>query len=199
LSSSSSSSSSSSDETSVLWRRLDTPGHDACRLVRDGAGWRLQGAAVFADAGRPAWLAYEVVCDSRWRTVQAHVHGYVGDRSIDVEIAAAAGVWQLNGAVADAVAGCVDVDLGFTPATNLLSIRRLALAPGAAADVRAAWFDVSTRGLQPLDQRYERRGETSYWYQAPAFGYAAELEVLPSGFVRRYPKLWDAAFVSPAG
>ena len=143
-------------------------------------------------------LAYEIACDSSWRTSHAHVHGYVGERSIDVEIGASAGVWHLNGAVADAVAGCVDVDLGFTPATNLLSIRRLALEPGGAADVRAAWFDISTSGLQPLDQRYERRGEASYWYEAPAFGYAAELDVLPSGFVRRYPGLWDAALVSPA-
>jgi hypothetical protein len=28
-------------------RRLDTPGHDAARLDRNEAGWRLQGTAVF--------------------------------------------------------------------------------------------------------------------------------------------------------
>lgn len=63
---------------------------------------------------------------------------------------------------------------------------------GQAADVPAAWFDVATGAFKPLEQRYERRGETVYWYEAPAFGYAAELEVAPAGFVRRYPGLWES-------
>ena len=38
----------------VLWRRLDTPGHDACRLVRNDAGWQLEGTAVFREDGAMA-------------------------------------------------------------------------------------------------------------------------------------------------
>ena len=122
------------------------------------------------------------------------MRGHVGGVSIAADIASSSdGVWQLDGAVVDAVAGCVDLDSGFTPATNLLSIRRLALAEGAAADVRAAWYDAGARGLQPLDQRYERRGYSAYWYESPMFKYAAEVEVLPTGFVRRYPGLWEPA------
>lgn len=177
----------------MLWRRLDLPGHDACRLVRVGAGWRLEGTAVFRDDAGPAQLAYAVQADPAWRTTRARVSGWIGDRSIDADIVAADGAWRLNGAVAAAVAGCVDVDLGFTPATNLLSIRRLSLANGAAAAVRAAWFDIATADLRPLEQRYERRGDTAYWYEAPAFGYAAALDVLPTGFVRHYPRLWEPA------
>jgi len=33
--------------SSVLWRRLDTPGHDVCRLEKSDAGWKLEGVAVF--------------------------------------------------------------------------------------------------------------------------------------------------------
>ena len=41
----------------ILWRRLDTPGHDVCRLEHDGESWQLDGAAVFRhDDGRPAEL-----------------------------------------------------------------------------------------------------------------------------------------------
>jgi hypothetical protein len=36
--------------------------------------------------------------------------------------------------------GCLDIDLGFSPSTNLLPIRRLTLAVGEAATVRAAWL-----------------------------------------------------------
>ena len=35
--------------------------------------------------------------------------------------------WQLNGSECGAVAGCVDIDLAFSPSTNLLPIRRLDL------------------------------------------------------------------------
>jgi hypothetical protein len=41
-------------------------------------------------------------------------------------------------------------------------------------------------------QSYERRGERTYWYEAPRFAYAAALEVTRAGFAWRYPGLWDA-------
>jgi hypothetical protein len=41
-----------------------------------------------------------------------------------------------------------------------------------------------------LPQRYERRGEASYWYEAPTVPYRALLEIAPNGFVRSYPDLW---------
>jgi Putative glycolipid-binding len=36
---------------------------------------------------------------------------------------------------------CVDVDLGFTPATNTLPIRRLGLEVGEAAGLAVAWLN----------------------------------------------------------
>jgi hypothetical protein len=98
----------------------------------------------------------------------------------------------VNGAVVLDVGSCVDLDFGFTPATNLLQLQRLALHVGQAAQAPAAWLDVSTGTLELLPQRYERRAEATYWYEAPRVGYAALLEVAPSGFVRRYPGLWEA-------
>ena len=59
-------------------------------------------------------------------------------------------------------------------------------------DHPVAWLDVSTATLTLLEQRYERRSETAYWYEAPRFTYAALIEVMPIGFVRRYPQLWEA-------
>lgn len=48
----------------------------------------------------------------------------------------------------------------------------------------------STSSLTHLAQRYERRSATAYGYAAPELGFVRELEVAPSGFVRRYPELW---------
>lgn len=178
---------------SILWRRLDTPGHDACRLEGSDAGWTLDGTAVFREDGVPARLTYRVACDLAWRTREGQVHGWLGEQSVEFHIArTAGGVWTLNGAVVSGLGDCVDLDLAFTPATNLLPLRRLALAEGQAADAPAAWLNVSAGTLEVLPQRYERRAEAAYWYEAPSGDYAALLEVTPTGFIRRYPGLWEA-------
>jgi hypothetical protein len=65
------------------------------------------------------------------------------------------------------------------------------LAEGQAADAPAAWLDVPAGTLQILPQRYERRAKATYWYEAPSVNYAALLEVTPTGFIRRYPGLWE--------
>jgi hypothetical protein len=87
---------------------------------------------------------------------------------------------------------CPDLDFGFTPATNLPPLRRLALEVGQAAAAPAAWLDVAAEMLTLLPQRYGRRTEALYWYESPSVAYAVLLEVTPEGFVRRYPGLWEA-------
>jgi hypothetical protein len=87
---------------------------------------------------------------------------------------------------------CVDLDLGFTPATNLSQLRRVALQVGEAVDVPVAWLDVDAGTLDKLHQRYERRSEETYWYEAPRFNYSALLQVSALGFVEKYPNLWEA-------
>jgi len=185
----------------VLWRRLDGPGHDACRLVSDGDGSRIEGTAVLQIDGSAALLRYAVCCDSSWRARRGEVRGWIGDRTIDLDITPLAGAgwvgWSLNGVEVRAVRGCADLDFGFTPATNLFQLRRLALAPGQGADDAVAWLDVSVGTLDRLVQRYERRSETIYWYEAKRFEYAALLEVDRDGFIRRYPGLWERAEGEP--
>jgi hypothetical protein len=178
---------------SILWRRLDTPGHDACRLVEAAGGWRLDGAALFLHNGHVARLSYEVTCDRLWRTERGTVRGWLGEREIDHRIEhTAEGTWWIGARSVPDVGDCLDLDLGFTPSTNLLSVRRCALAVGTATDVPVAWLDVESGTLERLEQRYERRSEQTYWYESPRFDYRALLEVDAVGFVRLYPELWEA-------
>ena len=179
--------------SSILWRRIDSPGHDGCRLDQTARGWQLTGTAVFLDGDQPAQLAYEVTCDSDWRATNGRVSGWVGTRALELHVERTPdGEWRFNGAPASGFADCADVDFGFTPATNLTQLRRVDLAVGQAADVPVAWLDVSSGRLEVLRQRYERRSEWTYWYESPRFDYAALLEVTPVGFIRRYPGLWEA-------
>jgi uncharacterized protein len=183
---------------SMLWRRLDTPGHESARLTLARGRWRLAGTAVFAQDARPCRLDYTIVCDRAWRTLSATVAGWLGSDAVRVEIAAdAAREWRLDGAACPAVAGCLDVDLSFSPSTNFLALRRLGLAVGQAAEVRAAWLRFPDPILEPLDQVYRRDGPSTYRYES-AGGFATDLEVSEAGFVTRYPDLWEVEPASPA-
>src|ERR1700730_15829047 len=84
---------------SMLWRRLDTPGHDACSLERNDLGWRLQGADVFHHERGPAGIAYSVQCDPQWLTLSVQVRGILGDHYVDQDIARQGKSWALNGTV----------------------------------------------------------------------------------------------------
>ncbi|MDW7774045.1 MAG: putative glycolipid-binding domain-containing protein [Desulfobulbaceae bacterium] len=177
----------------ILWRRLDAAGHDACRLVRKVDAWRLEGMAVFRHGRVPACLVYEIGCDGGWRTLDGLVHGWMGDRPVDYRVTRKPnGIWTLNGQIIPGLDGCINLDLGFTPATNLLQLQHAALQIGQAADVPVAWLDVDRGTLSTLHQRYERRTVEGYWYEAPRFGYFALLQVNTNGFVEKYPNLWEA-------
>jgi hypothetical protein len=110
---------------------------------------------------------------------------------VAVEVSSASGRWLLDGSEAPAVAGCVDLDLQFSPSTNLLPIRRLDLAVGASAPVRAAWLRFPSFALEPLDQLYRRTGPTSYRYESADGTFVRDLRVNDTGFVVDYPGLWE--------
>ncbi|HYC32301.1 MAG TPA: putative glycolipid-binding domain-containing protein [Gemmatimonadales bacterium] len=178
----------------VLWQRLDLPGHDAAMVEALEGGAAIEGMAVFAD-GEPTALAYRVVCDDAWRTLSADVRGRRGARRLELAIRRSSdGTWTLNGKPCPAVAGCVDVDLNFSPCTNLLPLRRLDLGVGAAAEVRAAWLQWPEARLLPLRQTYRRRAadELEYTADVPGEPFAAVLRAPPRGWVLEYGGLWRA-------
>ncbi len=177
---------------SILWRRLDQPGHEFGRLVGRDSSWQLSGTAVFAHTRQPCRLEYLVVCDAAWRTVSGRVAGWIGDETVEIEVSVdSARQWRLNGRACPAVAGCVDLDLGFSPSTNLLAIRRLGLAIGQGAEVRAAWLGFPELTLAPLEQLYRRIDVRTYRYESAGGRFVTDLEANVSGFVTRYPNFWE--------
>jgi hypothetical protein len=182
---------------SILWRGIVFPGHEACRLVSQQAGWQLEGAAVFAHEGQICQLAYQVHCASTWQTVSAKVEGWLGQTVIAIRINTNEyGHWWLNDAEQPDVIGCTDIDLNFSPSTNLLPIRRLDLAIGQAAEVKAAWLRFPSFRLEPLPQVYRRLAENTYRYESAGGQFVSELSVNRAGFVVDYPGLWQAESTS---
>ena len=155
----------SMESHTALWRRLDIPGKEACSVTLLGGGWKVAGFAAFVHDEERWVLNYAVSCDEAWRTLSAEVMGWGADRNIKVGITRdTSGLWRLNGEERQAVAGCTDIDLNFSPSTNMLPIRRLGLAVGETAAVRAAWLRFPSFELEPLEQSYTRTGENLYRY-----------------------------------
>jgi len=180
-------------DTSILWRRHDRPGHEYARLNEHDAHWLIAGAALFEHDGMPCHLDYSVRCDKSWATQHARVQGWVGEREVNVEITADhARVWRLDGEIRPEVAGAVDVDLNFSPSTNLLPIRRLDLAIGQRAEVRAAWLRFPSFRLELLVQAYTRTGERTYVYESGGGSFVAQLEVDEGGWPLSYAGVWTA-------
>jgi hypothetical protein len=177
----------------VLWRRLDLPGHEIAFLDELDQGWKLSGTALFSCEEGPTKLDYAVVCDSAWRTDSAQISGAIGKRRVSLNVSVdAQRKWHLNGVECRAVEGCLDIDLGFSPSTNLLPIRRLALAVSNEATVRAAWLPFPSLDFALLPQVYRREGKTTYLYESAGGAFVRTLEVNALGFVTSYPGLWVA-------
>jgi uncharacterized protein len=182
-----------SDRSTILWRRLDMPGHEVSELASSGEGWELSGVALFANEGRPCRLEYRIACDAEWRTRSLRVDGRVGGTPVSLHLTRSEqGEWHADGRPVAALRDCVDVDLGFSPSTNLLPIRRLNLAVGQHAAVRAAWVRFPTFSLQVLEQVYTRLETDRYRYESAGGTFKRDLTVSDEGWVTEYPDFWQA-------
>ncbi|HUQ34494.1 MAG TPA: putative glycolipid-binding domain-containing protein [Pyrinomonadaceae bacterium] len=179
-------------EHSILWRRLDKPGHESARLICRETGQLLIGTAIFAHDGLPCRLDYQVVCDAGWQTLSGKVEGWVGERIVEIDISVdSQRRWRLNGEERPEVRGCTDLDLNFSPSTNLLPLRRLGLTLGQCAEIRAAWLRFPSFTLKPLEQNYTRVNEAIYRYESAYGRFVAELKANEEGFIIEYPGLWE--------
>jgi uncharacterized protein len=176
---------------SIFWERLDYPGHEAARVERLQNGWFFRGTAVFHIDRRPCKLDYTIQCDEEWRTEEVALDGWFGSELVRHEIKVdSRRHWYFNGAERPELDGCFDIDLGFSPLTNTLPIRRLNLKIGALAPVCAAWVPVPGFDLRPLEQIYRRLDVTRYRYESSGGRFVADLEVDEEGFVIEYPGFW---------
>jgi RimJ/RimL family protein N-acetyltransferase len=179
--------------STILWTRLDMPGHEVGELTARLSGWRLSGVALLAHDQRPCRMEYDIACDAQWRTQRVRIRGHVAGRPATLDLARdATNAWRAGGAPVAALEGCLDVDLGFSPSTNLLPIRRLSLAVGDHAFVRAAWVRFPELTLEVLEQTYTRLGEASYRYESAGGKFRRDLTVNADGFVLDYPDFWRA-------
>jgi hypothetical protein len=178
----------------IVWRRLDMPGAEYCRLWQEDEKWHIHGTVVLRLDGRPLQAHYRIECNKKWETERVEVDLEVAGESHALRLSVdGERRWWAEDRELSAVRGCFDVDLGITPSTNTLPIRRLKLAAGQAEDVRAAWVKFPEMEVLLLPQTYTRTDEHTYRYESNNGSFTADLEVDSSGIVTYYPGGWECS------
>jgi uncharacterized protein len=182
------------------WRRAGSPGgHSLVQLERRARSFHAEGWEVIGDSGE-AWVAhFRLRTDAAWRTRAVVIESTDAAGSRRARLAAdGAGSWLVGGQHRPDLDGCLDVDLAAAPFTNTLPIRRLGLAEGEHAEIRAAWIDVPSLAVRPMEQRYTRL-ETGgaldrYEYRSLPSGRRYLLSVDDEGIVVEYEALATRVF-----
>ncbi len=172
----------------MMWMAEPPPGNDACRFALNSRSLLIEGSSR---KGTDMATRYRVRATLQGETRRCRIERR--DRRILIE-READGHWSMDGVAVPGVEGALDVDLGFSPATNTLPIRRLGLAVGEEARIMAAWLDPSDWTLKPMAQTYRRTGELGWHFSSP--GVEVDLTVDGFGAVTRYPGHWISADVA---
>ncbi len=184
-------------EHHVLWScpLLSSSEHASLRESEDG--YKLQGIVAAPLGDVPCHIEYTVLVDHQWRASEARaaIMTPSGVRVIVLRSHAFDG-WELNGVPAPFLGDCHDIDLGWTPATNTIPIRRLELEVGETASINAAWIRFPELDVVGNEQHYTRLANDRWRYRSGNSDF--ELATDPaSGLVLAYgDDLWRAAAIS---
>lgn len=174
------------------WAGWDGSGLEHCLVARSDRGLHLEGVVAGVRGG--LWgCHYRVDTDARLATREVRL-AYTGGLALHLR-ADGEGHWQdaVTGADLPALDGCLDVDIGATPATNTLPILRLGLATGESREITAAYVPLPGEiagdlVARPVSQRYTCliRG-ARYRYEGLFRAFSATLEIDAHCLVRDYP------------
>jgi hypothetical protein len=196
---------------SLLWLRTDTSGIEHV-LLDDERGLCARGTAQAA-VPVPYTCRYELFTDEAWAAVRLDVTVEGGGWLRRARLERAAGRWRVTTAEQgdldaaltaaglplaglpgiedpDRLADATDIDLGASPLTNTLPVRRLGLQdadPGTTHQLTVAWVLVPSLTVVPAEQAYTVLEGGNVHYASE--GFSADLLLDAEGYVLNYPGL----------
>ena len=191
------------NEQTILWTPWAGPGLEHLRLVQ-GTDLILADGLIIGvaeESGQPFRAHYTIQCDAHWHVRELRIDMLdAANRRLDL-MSDGAGHWADDtGAPLPGLAGCFDVDISATPFTNTLPIRRLALPPGAAADINVVYIMLPELTVVPGMQRYTCLANDAgarYRFESRSHDFTAELPVDAQGLVEDYPGLFRRVASEP--
>jgi hypothetical protein len=199
----------------LIWRRLDATGAEQV-LFDDRSGLHGRGTMVAA-VPVPFACRYEIYTDDTWATARFEATAEGGGFLRTVRLERAAGRWRVTASEQgdlDAtllaaghprasmpgaddpgeLSTALDVDLGYSPFTNTLPVRRLGLldaAPGSTHSIVVAWVLVPSLEVLASTQTYTVREGRDVRFTSGTF--TADLSLDADGYVTHYPGLASLA------
>ncbi|WP_053957959.1 putative glycolipid-binding domain-containing protein [Sulfobacillus thermosulfidooxidans] len=176
--------------THIFWRHTQGQSLEYCRFTFE-PHTTISGTIIGDLQGLRGALTYTVQCrpDGSTHWVQFRILSEREDRSGTLR-RGENGSWLVNDTVDPRLMPCHDVDIGVTPSTNTLPIRRLRLDVGASQELSAVWIRFPDLTVHPLVQRYTRMAPNLYRYESLTSGFQVTLQVDRHGIVQDYPGLW---------
>jgi hypothetical protein len=194
----------------VIWEGIDARRWEVARVDLAPQGVRADGTQVGIDPV-PYRLDYRLDATSGFvtRELEVRVTGEGWSRRLHLEHDGR-GIWHARvtaagitprslgppGAGTAGLSEARDCDLGLSPLTNLLPVRRLDVLTGPGqAEIVTAWVAVPDLVLRPYRQRYEHVAVTArgavvrFVDLGLSPGFTAELELDSDGLVEVYPRL----------
>lgn len=176
-------------EHTLIWRRLDGTGMEYCtHLLGERIG--IDGKVIRLLKDETSFVNYSVACDEHGNTENVTIE-YLreNDKQSMLLQKDSDHRWTRDGIHLPELDGLQDIDIGATPSTNWLPIRRLRLQVGQSAELTAAWVRFPEFDVLPLQQIYTRLDEQEYEYRSVS-GYSARLSTDAEGIVRAYEGEW---------
>jgi uncharacterized protein len=163
--------------------------HTVLRCAQSSSA--ADGVVIGSADSEPFAMRYQIRCDAAWTLHYASIE-IIGEQRMVELLSNGRGKWtDASGNALPDLDGAIDVDISGTPFTNTLPIRRLQLARGHSAEIRAAYVHVPSLNIVRDPQRYTcleplRR----YRYESLDSDFVREIEVDADGLVVTYPGLF---------
>jgi hypothetical protein len=179
-----------------IWEGVDDWRAEVARVDLHAGGIQATGTQI----GAGYRLDYELDASAGWitRHLRVSVTAPDSERAVLLEHDGE-GEWLHDGEPGPALTGALDCDLGLSPLTNLMPVRRHDLHEQAgAAEISTAWVSVPDLSVHVSRQRYDhvRPGVVRFTDLGLHEGFSADLELDADGLVLLYPEL--ARAVTPA-
>jgi len=175
----------------VIWRRsLDDHSFEECVVTAMPDGFAISGNVIATENGAPFVVCYDISCGDDWSARSVTIEQRLGDAQRRLRLERVGDGWLVDGVRDVRLDGCAEPDLGLTPSTNAVAVRRLELAIGQAAEIKCAWVKFPALSVEPSLQRYERLGDRDYRYTNAASGFTALVAVDALGLPVTYENIW---------
>jgi hypothetical protein len=175
----------------VVWRRvMDDCSFEECVLTSSPDGFGIAGRVIATEADAPLVMSYAIACDRSWSAQSVTIDQRLNDTPRRLTLERAGQGWLVDGVRDVRLDGCAEPDLGLTPSTNALAIRRLGLAIGHSAEITCAWIKFPALSIEPSVQRYERLADRDYRYTNVASGFTAIVTVDELALPVSYERIW---------